>query len=193
MFDGVVVVVVVVLTRSFTVWVSVQPPGRAPNYGNDPTGPGPVSKPPNCQRLSPWQDFCAHQDNITVRESPCAATMVRATRRVGRLCRVSKLDSEPFRVLLLRRLRLPLPFTVCTCQCGRPLDAFGHHRAARSTGGRLGRRGFAAESAIAQIFREGGARVSTNVMVRDLDITPPHRSDLRRLEVVAEGLTLFGG
>ena len=31
------------------------------------------------------------------------------------------------------------------------------------------------------------------VMVRDLDITPPHRSDLRRLEVVAEGLALFGG
>ena len=73
--------------------------------------------------------------------------------------RGSKLDSEPFRVLLLRRLRLPLPFTVCTCRCGRPLDAFGHHRAACSTGGLLGRRGFAAESAIAQIFREGGARV----------------------------------
>ena len=60
--------------------------------------------------------------------------------------RVSKLDSEPFRVLLLRRLRLPLPFTVCTCQCCRPLDAFDHHRAACSTGGLLGRRGFATES-----------------------------------------------
>ena len=106
--------------------------------------------------------------------------------------RVSKLDSEPFRVLLLRRLRLPLPFIACTCRCGRPLDAFRHHRAACSTGGLLGRRGFAAESAISQIFREGGAKVSTNVMVRDLDITPPHRSDLRSLEVVAERLTLFG-
>ena len=41
----------------------------------------------------------------------------------------------------------------------------------------LGKRGFAAESAVAQICREGGARVSTNVMLRDLDISPPHSSD----------------
>ena len=34
--------------------------------------------------------------------------------------------------------------------------------------------------------------MSTNVMVIDLDIAPPHRSDLHRLEVVGEGLTLFG-
>ena len=31
------------------------------------------------------------------------------------------------------------------------------------------------------------------VMVRDLDISPPQNSDGRRLEVVAEGLTSFGG
>ena len=68
----------------------------------------------------------------------------------------------------------------------------GHHRATCSTRGLLGRKGFATESAIAQIFREGGAKVSTNVMVRDLDIPPPHRSDLLRQEIVAEGLT-FGG
>ena len=59
--------------------------------------------------------------------------------------------------------------------------------------GELGKRGFAAESAVAQICRGGGARVSTNVMLRDLDISPPHSSDGRRLEVVAEGLCLFGG
>ena len=35
--------------------------------------------------------------------------------------------------------------------------------------------------------------MSTNVMLRDLDISPPHSSDGRRLEVVAEGLCLFGG
>ena len=33
------------------------------------------------------------------------------------------------------------------------------------------------ESAVAQICREGGARVSTNVMLRDLDISPPQNSD----------------
>ena len=35
--------------------------------------------------------------------------------------------------------------------------------------------------------------MSTNVMLRDLDISPPQNSDGRRVEVVAEGLTLFGG
>ena len=48
------------------------------------------------------------------------------------------------------------------------------------------------ESAVAQICREGGARVSTNVMVRELDITQGN-SDPRRLKVIAEGLSLIGG
>ena len=85
------------------------------------------------------------------------------------------------------------PLNVRACRCGRLLDVLGHHRAACSRVGELGKRGFAAESAVAQICREGGARVSTNVMLRDLDISPPHSSDERRLEVVAEGLCLFGG
>ena len=41
--------------------------------------------------------------------------------------------------------------------------------------------------------REGGARVSLNVMVRDLDLSHAPGVDGRRLEVVAEGLSLFGG
>ena len=79
-----------------------------------------------------------------------------------------------------------------SCRCGRLLDAFGHHRAACSRSGVLGRRGFAVESAVAQICREGCTSVH-NVMFRDLDISPPQNSDGQRLEVVAEGLTLFGG
>ena len=106
--------------------------------------------------------------------------------------RVTRITSDLFRVLLLRRLRSPLPLCVRSCRCGRLLDVLGHHRAACSTGGALGRRGFAVESAVAQICREGGARVSLNAMLRDLDIVPL-RTDGRRLEVVAEGLTLFGG
>ena len=46
---------------------------------------------------------------------------------------------------------------------------------------------------MARICREGGARVSTNVMVRDLDLSQVPGVDGRRLEVVAEGLTLFRG
>ena len=57
----------------------------------------------------------------------------------------------------------------------------------------LGRRGFASESAAARVCREAGARVTTNVMVRDLDLLPMDRVDARRLEVVADGLPLFHG
>ena len=49
------------------------------------------------------------------------------------------------------------------------------------------------EVAVARIYREGGARVSTNVMVRDLDLSQVPGVDGRRLEVVAEGLSLFEG
>ena len=106
--------------------------------------------------------------------------------------RVMRFDSQSFRVLLLRRLRLPLPLSSRFCSCGRSLDVFGHHRAACGKVGVLSRRGYAVESAVAQICREGGARVSTNVMVRDLDIAQGN-SDSHRLEVIAEGLSLFGG
>ena len=49
------------------------------------------------------------------------------------------------------------------------------------------------ESAAARICREGGARVTTNVMVRDMDLAAPNPGDARRLEIVADGLPLFGG
>ena len=48
------------------------------------------------------------------------------------------------------------------------------------------------ESAAARICREAGGRVSTNVFVRDLDLGTPV-TDTRRLEVVVDGLPLFGG
>ena len=47
----------------------------------------------------------------------------------------------------------------------------------------LGGRGFSVESAAARVCREAGARVSTNVFVRDLDPVVGH--DGLRLEVVA--------
>ena len=53
--------------------------------------------------------------------------------------------------------------------------------------------GFALESAAARICREAGGRVTTNVLVRDLDVAVPNALDGPRLEVVADGLPLFGG
>ena len=85
------------------------------------------------------------------------------------------------------------PPTKRTCGCGRLLDSFGHHRAACANVGVLGRRGFALESAAARACREAGDRVSVNQYVRDLDIAAPSAADNRRLEVVADGLTLFHG
>ena len=49
--------------------------------------------------------------------------------------------------------------------------------------------GFAVESAGARICREGGARVTTDMM----DLPMPLANDSRRLEIVADGLHLFGG
>ena len=90
---------------------------------------------------------------------------------------LTRIESQLFRVLLLRRLRLPLPPSSRCCRCGRLSDIFGHHRAC----------GFAVERAAA---RTSGGRVATNRFVRDLDIGVPVN---RRLEVVVDGLSLYGG
>ena len=108
-------------------------------------------------------------------------------------CCITRMGAQHFRILLLRRLQLPLPLTVRSCRCGRPLDIYGHHRAACARAGVLGRRGFALESVVARICREAGGRVSTNVFVRDLDLHLPNAADGRRLEVAVDGLPLFGG
>ena len=84
--------------------------------------------------------------------------------------RLFRIEPQCFRVLLLRRLRLPLPLSQRNCRCRRPLDVLGHHRAACAMAGVLGRRGFAVESVVARICREGGARVTTNMFVRDMDL-----------------------
>ena len=52
--------------------------------------------------------------------------------------RFSKFDAQVFRVLLRRRLRLPLPLSSRSCRCGRLLDPLGHHRAGCSEAGGVG-------------------------------------------------------
>ena len=54
--------------------------------------------------------------------------------------RVTRVDAQPFRLLLCRRLHLLLPLSMCTCRC--ELDMVGHHRAACAMAGVLGRRGY---------------------------------------------------
>ena len=107
--------------------------------------------------------------------------------------RLTKIPPQLFRVVLPRRLGLPLPLTARSCQCGRPLDSCGHHRAACARAGVLAGRGWALESCVARVCREAGGRVTSNVMIRDLDLIQPGVVDARRLEVVVDGLPLFGG
>ena len=109
------------------------------------------------------------------------------------LCLLTRFPSQVFRVILLRRLQLPLPLTARNCRCGHHLDVFGNHRAACARAGVLSRRGFALESVIARVCREAGGRVTTNVLLRDLDLEIADRTDARRLEVAVDGLPLFGG
>ena len=73
--------------------------------------------------------------------------------------RLSRIESQPFQILLLRRLRQPLPLTVHSCRCGRLHDSLGHHRSACPVAGVLETRGFPLESAAARVCREGGGRV----------------------------------
>ena len=124
--------------------------------------------------------------------SPSRRAMLRSQSGPAAGVAFSALPSSPltrfqpalFRVLLQRRLALPLPLTLRSCRCGRPLDAYSATTGQRALqSGVLGRRGFALESAAAPVCRETGARVATNLFVRDM----------RRPEVVADGLPLFGG
>ena len=59
--------------------------------------------------------------------------------------------------------------------------------------GVLGKRGYPLECAAAQVCREVGARVVTNMFVRDMDLANFNALDNRRVEVVADGLTLWRG
>ena len=100
-------------------------------------------------------------------------------------------DAE-YRVMLLRRLRLPVPLAPRRCRCGRALDTLGDHRTACAQVGVLAHRAGPLERAAARICREAGARVAASVALRDLNVDVP-ATDGRRIEVVANGLPLWRG
>ena len=102
------------------------------------------------------------------------------------------LDSPLFRAVLLRRLRLPFPLTAARCRCGQPPDAYGDHLEACPRSGVLRSRGRPLERAAARVCREAGATVAMHVLVRFLNVVPV-RQDERRIEVIANGLPLWGG
>ena len=99
---------------------------------------------------------------------------------------------ERYRALLCVRLRLDPPLAAFKCACGASLDAKGCPRSACSTVGVLVRRGVPPEIAMARICREAGARVQTNVMLRDLNVSVSP-ADTRKIEVIVNGAPCFGG
>eukprot|EP00434_Breviolum_minutum_P031171 symbB.v1.2.027568.t1/scaffold2838.1/size69213/9 len=101
--------------------------------------------------------------------------------------------SHLFRILLLRRLRLPLPLFARTCRCRRTFDSLGDHRAACAPSGVLRSRGGPPERAAARVCREAGARVTTHTRLADLNVQHVQHIDDRRIEVIANGLALWGG
>ena len=104
--------------------------------------------------------------------------------------RLTTFAPQVFRAILLRRLHLPLcataglanrsTFVATTAQLVHVRECWaaegGHWR-----------------TVVSRICREAGGWVTTNVLVRDLDLVGPDVEDNRRLEVVADGLPLFGG
>ena len=101
--------------------------------------------------------------------------------------------SHLFRILLLRRLRLPLPLFAKSCWCRRTFDSLGDHRAACAQSGVLRSRGGPLERAAARVCREAGARVTTHTRLADLNVQHVQHIDDRRIEVIANGLALWGG
>ena len=97
-----------------------------------------------------------------------------------------------FRVLLLRRLRLPLPLGPRACSCRGFLDEYGDHRAACSNSGVLASRALPLERAVARVCQEAGARVGRNVALSAMNLDVPVH-DARRIEVVCNGLNLWHG
>ena len=103
------------------------------------------------------------------------------------------LPAHRMRILLLERLRLPLPLTEAHCEgCGEVLDAHGRHRASCPTTGRLRTRATPVERTTARIFREAGARVRPNALLRDMNVGVA-AGDNRRIEVLAQDLPCYSG
>jgi len=136
--------------------------------------------------------------------TPPAAALLRSQSGLAAASHLTAIPTRPelvvpaprMKILLLRRLRCPLPFTAREWNgksCRGELDQFGDHRSACSAAGRIKWRATPYERMLARVCREGGARVKTNVLVRELNVPHVRPEDGRRIEVIAEGTPLYGG
>ena len=102
------------------------------------------------------------------------------------------MEPHLFRTLVLERPRLPLMMTEASCECGARLDICGRHRGACARSGRLRAKAVGPERSLARVCREAGATVTTNTLLRDMNLCV-HTFDARAIEVLASGLPLHHG
>ena len=100
-----------------------------------------------------------------------------------------------FQVAIRRRLRWPLPLSTGQCcrGCRTKLDVKGDRAAACGMSGRIKLRSKPVEKTWARIFRESGASVRENVLLRDTAVPGLDPADGRKIEVVATGLPVARG
>jgi hypothetical protein len=106
------------------------------------------------------------------------------------------LRPELLQVAQRRRLRLPLLLGARRCSghsCRASLGRLGDHLASCSLTGLVQRRAKPVERAWAQVLREAGARVMPQQLLKDMDLAINSAEDGRRVDVVAYGLSAFGG
>ena len=97
-----------------------------------------------------------------------------------------------FQVLLLERLPLPLPITEATCSGLRgPVGSWRNPQSGVHQVGRVRKRAAPVERTLPRVFREAGARVRFNALLRDMNMEVA-ASDARRIEVLAQDLPCFG-
>ena len=90
----------------------------------------------------------------------------------------------------------PIPcLTQRTCRCGRLLDSLGHHRAACSTVGVLGRSGVGVGVCCSTRLPRGWRSRHSQRVPQRLGYRGPNAdaADNRRFEIVADGFPLFHG
>ena len=106
-------------------------------------------------------------------------------------CPLRRFDPDIFRVLLVRRLRLPLPLSSHSCWWGRPLDCLGHHRAScsRAGAGVVSLWSQQPHGCAVRLERESQRTFSFGIWT----LWQRKRRTQRRIEVVAEGLPVFHG
>ena len=94
---------------------------------------------------------------------------------------LSRISPQLFRVLLLRRLRLPLPLCSRACRCGRLLRCFASSRRVFQSRG-VGKTGIRCRECCNQSVPRSGRHD-----IRDMYLAAPEARVGRRIEIVADG------